>query len=110
MYAHSLELQSPHFDMMWKLGGQLRCSLHLFIGRRAPRGPDKLDLTRFSGYKFRSSSAKGAFLNSKPNSVVFWSNLSHRLLILQVIYLVISVIEYFPGSATNLKKINQDVF
>ncbi|GFV85680.1 hypothetical protein TNCV_527901 [Trichonephila clavipes] len=25
----------------------------------APREPDKLDLTRFSGYKFRSSSTKG---------------------------------------------------
>ncbi|GFW05220.1 hypothetical protein TNCV_2905101 [Trichonephila clavipes] len=36
--------------------------------RRAPRGLDKLGLTRFSGYKFRSSSAKKACRSSVPRA------------------------------------------
>ncbi|GFS60525.1 hypothetical protein TNCV_3580291 [Trichonephila clavipes] len=34
----------------------------------ASRSPDKLDLTRFSGYKFRPSCAKGACRSSAPRA------------------------------------------
>ncbi|GFV64989.1 hypothetical protein TNCV_763311 [Trichonephila clavipes] len=39
------------------------------IGRlgRALKDPDKLDSTRFSGYKFRSASAKGSFTPRRTN-------------------------------------------
>ncbi|GFV46666.1 ANK_REP_REGION domain-containing protein [Trichonephila clavipes] len=36
--------------------------------RRGPEGPDKLELTRFSGYKFRSSSSKGACRSFAPKA------------------------------------------
>ncbi|GFX27732.1 uncharacterized protein TNCV_3662191 [Trichonephila clavipes] len=42
-----------------------RWFIHWALGR-AQKGPDKLDLTRFSGYKVRSSSAKGACRFSAP--------------------------------------------
>ncbi|GFV69122.1 hypothetical protein TNCV_2906021 [Trichonephila clavipes] len=47
-----------------------RDSAGLSIGRlgRAPRGPDKLDFTRFSGYKFRSTSAKVSSKSSVPRT------------------------------------------
>ncbi|GFW91748.1 hypothetical protein TNCV_4501671 [Trichonephila clavipes] len=34
----------------------------------AQKAPDKLDFTRFPGYKFRSSSAKGACRSSTPRT------------------------------------------
>ncbi|GFW46815.1 histone-lysine N-methyltransferase SETMAR [Trichonephila clavipes] len=43
-------------------GSTIRCL------RRAPRDPDKLDLTKFSGYKVQSSSATGASRFSVPRS------------------------------------------
>ncbi|GFW82646.1 putative DD41D transposase [Trichonephila clavipes] len=47
-------------------------SAGLSIGRQGPGGiqksPDTLDLTKFSGYKFRSSSAKRARSSSVPNA------------------------------------------
>ncbi|GFX84283.1 hypothetical protein TNCV_3976281 [Trichonephila clavipes] len=44
------------------------CNAVLSIGRPGTRkGPDKLDLPRFSGNKFRSLSAKGA-CRSAPNA------------------------------------------
>ncbi|GFV14104.1 hypothetical protein TNCV_525801 [Trichonephila clavipes] len=41
--------------------------IHWYFGR-LPRGPDKLDFTRFSGNKFRSASAKGACRSSAPRA------------------------------------------
>ncbi|GFT22458.1 hypothetical protein TNCV_3274251 [Trichonephila clavipes] len=35
---------------------------------QATMGPDELDLTSFSGYKFRSASAKGAYRSSAPRA------------------------------------------
>ncbi|GFU78621.1 hypothetical protein TNCV_2302321 [Trichonephila clavipes] len=45
-------------------------SAGLSIGRlgRTPKGPDKLDLTRISGYKFRSSKWQGAYRSSAPRT------------------------------------------
>ncbi|GFV37888.1 hypothetical protein TNCV_2663011 [Trichonephila clavipes] len=49
---------------------RVHSSAGLSIGRleRAPKGPDKLDLIRFSGYKFRSSSAQRACRSSAPRA------------------------------------------
>ncbi|GFX78292.1 uncharacterized protein TNCV_5136391 [Trichonephila clavipes] len=48
----------------------LAASADLSIGRlgRAPRGPDKLNSTRFSGYKLRSLNSKGACTSSAPRT------------------------------------------
>ncbi|GFY26706.1 hypothetical protein TNCV_2880341 [Trichonephila clavipes] len=60
-------LSSHNLVLSWQ---ELIISTGLSIGRLewALRGPDKLDLTRFSVYKFRSSNAKGACRSSVPRA------------------------------------------
>ncbi|GFT22901.1 hypothetical protein TNCV_1857211 [Trichonephila clavipes] len=42
--------------------------IHWVLGAGVQKGLENLDLTRFSGYKFRSSSAKGARRSSAPRA------------------------------------------
>ncbi|GFV14021.1 hypothetical protein TNCV_524981 [Trichonephila clavipes] len=61
-YRSRVLLESPFvfIDMIYVQG-----SAGLSIGRSGTRkGPDKLNFTRFSSYKFRSVSDKGAFRSS----------------------------------------------
>ncbi|GFW96037.1 hypothetical protein TNCV_957511 [Trichonephila clavipes] len=44
------------------------CSADLSIGHPGAWSQDELDLTKFSGYKFRSASAKGTSSSSAPRA------------------------------------------
>ncbi|GFX48582.1 hypothetical protein TNCV_584791 [Trichonephila clavipes] len=56
-HRHINTREDKHLTRMF----DIHRSAGLSIGRlgRAPRGPNKLDLTRFTGNEFRSASAKG---------------------------------------------------
>ncbi|GFV53760.1 transposable element P transposase [Trichonephila clavipes] len=57
---------------------KLRIKMPVYHLGAGTQGPDKLDLTRFSGYKFKSSNAKVASRSSAPRSQNELKSALHR--------------------------------